>query len=113
MPAARRAGRLLLLFTLCAVSVAHAQSSCLVPLVRMGPVNPTNGFPTYYMDSNGIALQPCLDPLCDPALALPNPGAPLAFPQNFPDEFFYWRGGSNKAPRPRHAPPPPPAPGGV
>src|SRR5262249_50006550 len=97
MHAARRAAHLLLLLTLCAGSIAHAQGSCLVPLVRVGPVDPTNGFPAYYLDSNGIALQPCLDAICDPALALPNPGAPVSFPGNFPQEFFYWRGISDMA----------------
>src|SRR5262245_18632108 len=97
MYAARRAARLLLLLTLCAGSIAHAQGSCLVPLARVGAVDPANGFPGFYLDSNGVALQPCLDPVCDPALVLPDPGAPVSFPDNFPEEFFYWRGVSDMA----------------
>src|SRR5262249_24556766 len=68
------------------------QAQCVVPpLSRVGPVDPVHGFPQYYMDSNGLALAPCLNFTCDPALALPDPAAPVVFPTNFPDEFFYIR----------------------
>src|SRR5262245_51169616 len=68
------------------------QAQCVVPpLSRVGPVDPVHGFPQYYMDSNGLALAPCLNFTCDPALALPDPNAPVVFPTNFPDEFFYFR----------------------
>ena len=70
--------------------VAHAQQ-CTVPLVAFGPIDPSHGFPKYYLDSNNLALQPCLDFGCDPALGLPNPSSPVAFPDNFPPEFFYQR----------------------
>src|SRR5262249_17938200 len=36
-------------------------------------------------------LAPCLDFICDPALPVPDPGQPISFPGNFPDEFFYQR----------------------
>src|SRR5262249_4365122 len=82
---------------LCLGSGAYAQSNCRVPLAAVGPVDPVNGYPAYYIDSNGIALQPCLDFVCDPALALPDPNRPVSFPDNFPDEFFYFRGISDIA----------------
>lgn len=62
-------------------------------LVRVGPVGP-DGFPFWYLDSNGLSLERCLDvndPLCAfEADAVPNPGAPISFPDNFPDEALYW-----------------------
>src|SRR2546426_8056671 len=37
-----------------------------VPLAEFGPVDPVHGFPEYYQDSNGLALQVCLDFVCNP-----------------------------------------------
>jgi hypothetical protein len=61
-------------------------------LVQVGPIS-ENGFPEWYRDSNGVRLEGCLtldDPLC-PAAAdeIPNPDAPISFPDNFPGEHFY------------------------
>src|SRR5437773_1944680 len=48
------------------------------------------------MDGNGLQLGQCLvQSAADPcglaaAGAVPNPGAAISFPGNFPDEFFYW-----------------------
>src|SRR5262249_54722261 len=75
-------------------SVAHAQP-CTVPLVAVGPVDPANGFPLYYLDSNNLGLAPCLDFVCDPAPPVPTPTLPISFPDNFPDEFFYERAIAN------------------
>src|SRR4029077_2682292 len=73
-------------------TASPAQAQCVVPpLSRVGPVDPVHGFPQYYMDSKGTALAPCLNFTCDPALALPDPAAPVVFPTNFPDEFFHFR----------------------
>src|SRR6185295_4717091 len=48
--------------------------------------------------ASGLALGPCLDPatgLCLVVAAdLPNPAAPIAFPGNFFEEWFYWQGGA-------------------
>lgn len=54
---------------------------------------PGSGFPAWYADSAGNRVEPCLDP-ADPNCIAPtgagfDPAAPLAFPTNFPDEFFY------------------------
>jgi cysteine-rich repeat protein len=67
---------------------AHALD-CSVPLQAMGPIDPANGFPLYYQDSKNLALEHCLDLVCDPNLAVPDSSKPVSFPDNFPDEFFY------------------------
>src|SRR5262245_1917353 len=89
----KRIANLILLGTLTGVfggAAAHGQ--CVVPpLLGFGPIDPVHGFPDYYIDSAGTALQPCLNFVCDPALALPAPNQAVSFPGNFPDEFFYHR----------------------
>ena len=67
-----------------------------VGLREVGPTDPSQGFPQYYGDANGLRLRLCQDPnVC--FFALPNPAAPLRFPTsptdplaNYPDEQFYW-----------------------
>src|SRR5690348_15113815 len=63
-------------------------------LAAVGPVDPANGFPQFYQDRTGQKLGPCLDTSaanpCGLAGTIPNPAAPIAFPSNFPQEFFYW-----------------------
>ena len=61
-------------------------------LTQVGPIA-EHGFPAWYRDSNNVRLEACTtydDPYClAPAGAAPNPDAPITFPNNFPDEFFY------------------------
>jgi len=94
-------------------SVAQAQvfSANTAPLARFGPVDHTNGYPIWAQAAStepgvpGTMLELCFDtntvpdvvgggaacPTCiDPALDLPNPAAPLSFPDNFPQEAFYF-----------------------
>src|SRR5215471_2939737 len=66
-------------------------------LFAVGPTDPANGYPQYYQDHAGQALAPCLDTVTpgDPCgiVALgnfPNRLAPIVFPTNFPNEWFYW-----------------------
>lgn len=61
-------------------------------LVAVGPTDPVHGFPLWYEDSDGVRLELGLDPNDPnlPALELPTPGAPVSFPDNFPDEAFYF-----------------------
>lgn len=71
-------------------------------LFRVGPSNvpspPGNGFPLWYQDNNGLALDLCLPNAAELAAGiclitpdiLPNPTQPISFPTNFPDEAFYW-----------------------
>jgi hypothetical protein len=61
-------------------------------LVAAGPVNAGHGFPDWYRDTNGTDLAPCIDPqdpYCGGAVEAPDNTAPISFPDNFPDEFFY------------------------
>jgi len=61
-------------------------------LAVVGPISPDNRFPLWYKDSQGVRLGLALDPgdPLAPAIGeLPVPGAPLSFPDNFPDEAFY------------------------
>ncbi|SNB44958.1 dockerin type I repeat-containing protein [Geobacter sp. DSM 9736] len=72
-----------------AAAPAHAE------LKAMGPVNPANGFPVWYQDTNSLSLDLCLDPLdafCLQPIPVPNPAQPVSFPGNFPDEGFWWTG---------------------
>src|SRR5207249_7524418 len=80
---------------LCAVVAGNARAQvCNAPLPEVSTaIIPANGFPLYYVDANGLALQPCLNLAGCGALAgtLPNPLAPISFPANFPPESFYAR----------------------
>ena len=73
---------------------------CAVPLAEFGPVDPVHGFPEYYQDSNGLALQACLDFVCNPALPVPNPNLPIFFPDNFPGILFQSNQHHHRGPRP-------------
>lgn len=103
-----------------AASTGYAQLSFDVvdttPLGRFGPADPVHGYPMWLEDANGTVLELCLDtndvtpppipdpetgfpfppcPACvDPLLDLPDPTLPQSFPDNFPDEHFYWLGES-------------------
>ena len=67
---------LLLLLSLAASAQAQP---CTVPLMGFGPIDPADGFPQYYLDSNNLGLSECLDFVCDPALGVPNPSKPVRF----------------------------------
>ncbi len=98
----RRVRRGLLLVTTLGISVALATNSLAATQVTVknpggltasGPVNAEYGFPSWYADSTGVRLEPCLndeDPLCGFLPGdIPNPDVPITFPENFPEEFFY------------------------
>jgi hypothetical protein len=66
-------------------------------LKAAGPIDPENGFPLWFEDTNGVRLELGLnrDPLNPdpfiPAIGDMNqPSATLNFPNNFPDESFYF-----------------------
>src|SRR3954447_3080143 len=67
-------------------------------LVQVGPIA-EHGFPAWYRDSDNVRLEPCVtldDPLCAVTPdTLPNPDAPVSYPANFPDEFFYQLAGAS------------------
>ena len=62
-------------------------------LAAAGPIDPLHGFPLWFEDAIGTRLELGLDP-DDPLMPaigeLPSPGAQLQFPDNFPDEAFYF-----------------------
>jgi hypothetical protein len=102
IPRSRRARRGLLLATGVIVSFALATNSMAATQVTVknpggltasGPVNSEYGFPSWYSDSAGVRLEPCLDgenPLCGFLPGdIPDAESPVAFPDNFPEEFFY------------------------
>lgn len=78
--------------------------SAFARLAAVGPINPNNGFPVYYVDTNGVALELPAPPL-GTALTVPPPPNPItpamvfdppiagnAFSQQigFGAECFYW-----------------------
>jgi hypothetical protein len=104
--ARRRIGALAALFLLVAAAVAIAKPTGTIGvetpaefdgLAKVGPIDPDFGFPTWYRDTKGVALEPCIDP--NDANCLPpagfDPSKPLTLTSkdpaqnNFPDEFFY------------------------
>src|SRR5437899_1987008 len=89
---------LALLFALC-VFADNASGQ----LARVGPVDRNNGFPQWYQDSTGLVLDACLPNAAELAdgtcLVTPdqltNPAAAISFPNNFPDEFFFFNANAN------------------
>lgn len=67
-------------------------------LYRVGPVDPANGYPRWYQDSTGLALNLCVPNAAEIssgsclifAADLPNPSQPVRFPDNFLDEHFWY-----------------------
>lgn len=66
-----------------------------IPVLELGPIHPAHGFPIWYEDANGRRLELCLNPN-DPLCGIEDPDfdttAPLRFPENFPEEAFWWAG---------------------
>ena len=86
---------------LCATALAVLSLAAHADLARVGPRNiPSpagNGFPLWYQDLNGLALDLCLPNASDPgnlqmANCLLTAPQPYTFPTLFPDESFYVRG---------------------
>lgn len=57
-----------------------------------GPIDPLNLFPQWFEDENGLKLElvSAPDPLAPAMGEMETPGAPVAFPSNFPEEAFYY-----------------------
>jgi hypothetical protein len=77
-------------------SVTFGAAPSEAQLERVGPIAPTHGFPAWYQDKSGLALEFCqpstpaelADGWC---LLLPgDTSVPEAFPAQFADEHFYW-----------------------
>ncbi|MEW5745720.1 MAG: hypothetical protein AB1805_09840 [Nitrospirota bacterium] len=94
--------RIMLIVTAAFVLSLIVSSAAHAALNVMGPIDPNNGFPKYYQDSNGLALELCIpnvQELADGACLIlpadvPSPLAPIVFPTNFPGEAFWWAGGT-------------------
>lgn len=74
-----------------AVTPPPAHLNNTVGLKQVGPIDEANGFPIWYKDTNNVKLELCTDP-GDPYCimgAVPEPGQPISFPDNFPDEAFW------------------------
>ncbi len=66
-------------------------------IAKAGPVNPVDGFPDWYADTNSVELEGCIDardPNCG-AVPTPDPTTAPSFPGNYPDEFFYMLADAN------------------
>lgn len=66
-------------------------------LKQVGPIDETNGYPLWFKDTNNVRLELCLNPSDANCIMgdLPNPGQPVSFPDNFPDEAFWSVADSN------------------
>src|SRR5689334_10718992 len=88
---------LLFLFAFCLFA-----GNAFAQLARVGPVDRNNGFPQWYQDPSGLVLDACLPNSAELADGtclvgpeqLTNPSAPISFPNNFPDEFFFFNANS-------------------
>ncbi|MBI2906509.1 MAG: CHRD domain-containing protein [Chloroflexi bacterium] len=92
---------LVLFMLMSLISSVPAQGAVPRALQAVGPIDAFDGFPLWYQDSAGLALEKCFDTngfcLFDPATELPNPALPLAFPSNYPAELFWWTADTNLA----------------
>jgi hypothetical protein len=61
-------------------------------LAFAGPADPANGFPMWFEDGTGLQLELVTDadPRAPAIADLQTPGAPVSFPDNYPDEAFYF-----------------------
>lgn len=74
-------------------------------LARVGPIDTANGFPQWYQDHNGLALDLCLPDNVDLQAGncltlptdVPNPTLPESFPSNFAVEHFWFNAGASAA----------------
>lgn len=72
-----------------AIALVFTAQAAFAELSDVGPVNPQNGFPVWYQDSNGVAVELGLDPalnLFDPPIA----GNDFSEQIGFGAEGFYW-----------------------
>ena len=61
-------------------------------LASAGPNDPAHGFPQWFQDGNGLALEIVtnIDPMAPAIGEFQTPGDPVAYPGNFPEESFYY-----------------------
>jgi len=93
--------------TIATVTLTALSLSANADLARVGPANlpspPGHGFPKWYQDLNGAVLDLCLPNASDSGALQQNacllvgpglPDPPYSFPDNFPDEAFYFNASS-------------------
>jgi hypothetical protein len=88
------------------IAAALLGQSAHAVLERTGPIDTANGFPRWYQDTSGVAIELCL-PLnqgeVDVASCLLGPGDPPVVPEVFPgqffDEHFWWAAGAALTPQ--------------
>jgi hypothetical protein len=94
--AMKRMPRIFCILTLLIASLGGGHDARAALSAVSPALNPAAGnIPTWYQDQGGLALQPCLDvATCGLGAAgvvgVFDPALPLAFPGNFPPEFFYY-----------------------
>jgi hypothetical protein len=82
---------------LAAAAPPPAHNNGTAGLKQVGPIDETNGYPLWFKDTNNVRLELCLNPSDANCIMgdLPNPGQPVSFPDNFPDEAFWSVADSN------------------
>src|SRR4051812_42896969 len=105
----KKPGQLLNLLAAVLMVVTLCATGAEAVLRDFGPLN-LAGFPSWYRDNNGVAVQQCWSKAVSPVSALPicnilpnpasippfDPNLPMTFPPNpptgynFPDESFYY-----------------------
>lgn len=71
--------------------IAALAGSVSAALQAVGPTNPANGYPAWYQDTGGLALEQCFEPanakcMADPVIV----GNSVSEQVGFGDEAFYW-----------------------
>jgi len=92
-----RAGRRLAMAAALTAGLAVPAAAHAAPGIGThGPASEAFGwFPEWYEDSSGTQLELCVEgPYCMTTIegSLPEPDQPARFPDNFPDEAFWWAG---------------------
>ena len=94
-PLANTLATLAIAGSLLGAGVAEATRPGGARLSAVGPIDPANGYPLWYLDHLGVRLELCLDfqnPGCGfVGNEIPRPLDPVVFPSNFPEEAFYQR----------------------
>ncbi|GGJ88465.1 hypothetical protein GCM10010123_17570 [Pilimelia anulata] len=96
-PRIGKRGRALAAAVTAALATLTVAGPAAAGLPVVGPENNVKNFPLYVEDGNGLRLSLCDDPAAGCGLAaeeLPNPDAPMSFPDNYAAENFYFYAGS-------------------
>ncbi len=93
----RRRSRVAVVAALATVAVLTTPGTASASLAEVGPTA-DNGYPAWYRDASGLTLRLCDDPASGCTMAeVPNPNAPVSFPENYAGEAFYFAAASESA----------------